>query len=416
MTKDEGNPMAMVRNYLTESGGDQVRGMLQAMAQMLMSGEADAMCGAAYGERSEDRTNTRNGYRYRDWDTRTGTINLAIPKLREGSYYPEWLLEPRRRSEKALTQVIAEAYVNGVSTRRVEKLAKAMGIETMSKSQVSELAKSVDQMVEDFRNRPLENGPYTYIWLDATYVKAREHHRVASVAVVVAIGVNVLGCREILGIDVITTEDGSGWLAFLRGLVARGLSGVQLAISDAHNGIQSALRAVFPGTAWQRCRAHFMRNVLSRIPRSAQDMVASLVRTIFAQGDRDQVHTQFDVVVAKLKEIKFVEAADMLTEAKDDILAFAEFPKEHWKQIWSNNPLERLNKEIKRRTDVVGIFPSRPAVIRLIGAVLTETNDEWAEGKRYMNPTVLAKARLLVIDGDAQAKEEKSDEKQKAVG
>jgi transposase-like protein len=307
-------------------------------------------------------------------------------------------LEPRRRAERALTQVVAECYVRGVSTRRVEGLVRTLGIEHLSKSQVSRMAKDLDEEVAAFRSRPLDAGPYTYVWLDAMFVKVREAGRIQSVAVVIATGVNADGHREVLGIDVITTEDGAGWLAFLRGLVARGLSGVQLVISDAHPGLIDAIASTL-GATWQRCRTHFMRNLLTRVPKSSQGFVASIVRTIFAQPDADQVWAQHARVVEQL-EARFPEAARLLVEAGPDVLAFTSFPKEHWRQVWSNNPQERLNRELRRRTDVVGIFPNRDAVVRLVGAVLAEQHDEWAVARRYMAVEHLVRARMKVIDGE----------------
>jgi transposase-like protein len=393
------NPLAWLRKHLDDEGGnDLIREMLKAFAEQLMSAEADALCGAAWGERSEERTNRRNGYRARTFDTRAGTIELDIPKLRSGSYFPDWLLEPRRRAERALVAVVAQCYLEGVSTRRVEDVARALGIERLSKSQVSEMAKALDAMVEAFRNRPLDAGPYTYVWVDALVQRVREDGRVQNVAVVLATGVNAEGKREVLGVDVITAEDGAGWTAFLRGLVARGLSGVQLVVSDAHEGLKAAIAAVLPGASWQRCRTHAMRNLLSKVPRSAQPFVATLVRTVFAQPDAESTWAQLDRVVDQLQG-KFAEVATALVDMAPDLLAFTAFPKEHWRQIWSNNPQERLNKELRRRTDVVGIFPNRAAVIRLVGAVLAEQNDEWLVARRYMSPELLAKARLRVIEG-----------------
>jgi len=392
--------ISFLRNKLESSEIDLPRELLKSIAEALMSAEVDALCGASYGERSEGRENRRNGYRMRDWDTRVGSINLAIPKLRQGSYFPEWLLEPRRRAEKALAQVVTEAYVRGVSTRRVEGLVQTLGLERMSKSQVSELASELDDMVESFRTRPLDQGPYTYVWLDALFVKCREGGRTVNVALVIATGVNVDGYREILGMDIMTTEDGAAWTAFLRSLVARGLNGVQLVVSDAHEGLKNAIAAVLPGAAWQRCRTHFMRNLLTRVPKAHHDPVATLVRSIFAQPNAEEVRSQYRVVIERLEESGFSAAAQLLDEAEAELTAFAAFPKQHWKQIWSNNPQERLNKEVRRRTDVVGIFPNRDSVIRLVGAVLAEQNDEWAVTRRYMNPNLLAKARLNVVDGD----------------
>jgi transposase-like protein len=395
------NPLAWLRKHLDDEGGnDLVREMIRAFAEQLMSAEADALCGAAWGERSEERTNRRNGYRPRVFDTRAGTIELAIPKLRSGSYFPDWLLEPRRRAERALVAVVAQCYLEGVSTRRVEDVARALGIASLSKSQISDMARSLDAMVEAFRSRPLDAGPYTYVWVDALVQRVREDGRVQNVAVVCATGVNAEGRREVLGVDVITVEDGAGWTAFLRGLVARGLSGVQLVVSDAHEGLKAAIAAVLPGATWQRCRTHAMRNLLSKVPRSAQPFVATLVRTVFAQPDAASTWAQLDRVVDQLQG-RFAEVAAALVDMAPDLLAFTAFPKEHWRQIWSNNPQERLNKELRRRTDVVGIFPNRAAVIRLVGAVLAEQNDEWLVARRYMGPELLAKARLRVIDGDA---------------
>jgi transposase-like protein len=270
----------------------------------------------------------------------------------------------------------------------------------MSKSQVSELAKNLDSKVAQFRNRPLDGGPYTYVWLDALFHKVREGGRVVSVATVVATGVNTEGHREVLGLDVISAEDGAGWTAFLRGLVARGLSGVALVVSDAHEGLKNAIAAVLDGASWQRCRTHAMRNLLTRVPKAAQPMVATLVRTIFAQPDAAQVHAQFNRVIDQLRT-QFPTTAEFLIDTEADLLAFSLFPGEHWRQIWSNNPQERLNKELRRRTDVVGIFPNRAACIRLVGAVLAEQHDEWAVARRYMSPESLAKAQMHVVDGDA---------------
>ena len=381
-----------LRKQLEDASPDLLRAMVKEMAEALMSAETDALCGAPYGERSPERVNRRNGYRERDWDTRVGSIELAVPKLREGSYFPDWLLERRRRAEQAFVSVIADAYLAGVSTRRVEKLVQQLGVERMSKSQVSRLAKSLDQIVEDFRNRPLDGAPYAYVTFDALQVKCREGGRTVNVCVVHAVGVNRDGYRESLGLDVVTSEDGASWLAFLRSLVARGLSGVKLVTSDAHRGLVDAIAATLPGAAWQRCRTHATRNLLTRVPKSAQSFVATMVRTIFAQPDADMVREQHRRIVDHLAT-RFPEAAALLEEAETDLLAFTAFPKEHWRQLWSNNSLERLNKEIRRRTDVVGIFPDRPSVIRLVGAVLAEQNDEWAvASRRYLSVESLAKA------------------------
>ena len=392
--------LAWLRKQVEQADTDLLREMVKLFCERLMGEEADAICGAPYGERSEERMNRRNGYRTRAWDTRTGTIDLAVPKLREGSCFPDWLLEPRRRAERAFVQVVVESYVRGVSTRRVEGLVRTLGIERISKSRVSQMATELDSAVEAFRTRPLDAGPYTYVWLDALNQKVREAGRIANVACVVATGVNAQGAREILGLDLHTSEDGAGWTAFLRGLVARGLSGVRLVISDAHPGLVDAIASTLPGASWQRCRTHFLRNLLTKVPKSAGPFVATLVRSVFAQPDAAAVHAQFDRVLEQLAE-RVPAAAEMLHDAGPDILAFTSFPFAHGKQIWSNNPQERLNKEIRRRTDVVGIFPDRVSVIRLVGMVLCEQHDEWAVVRRYMSSESLAKARLEVIDGEA---------------
>jgi transposase-like protein len=369
--------------------------MISNFAGVLMDAEVDALCGAEYGARSPERTNSRNGYRGRRWDTRAGSIELAIPKLRTGSYFPEWLLERRRRAEQALVQVVAECYVRGVSTRRVDGLVRTLGIESLSKTQVSAMAKSLDATVDAFRNRPIDSGPYCYLWIDALVQKCREGGRVVNVALICATAVNRDGQREILGMDVITAEDGAAWTAFLRSLVARGLAGVELVISDDHKGLKQAIGAVLLGASWQRCRAHFMRNLLTRIPKSAQTMVATLVRTVFAQPDAESTWAQLQRVVQQLEE-RFPEAAHLLADAAPDVLAFTGFPKPHWRQIWSNNPQERLNKELRRRSDVVGIFPDRAAIIRLLGAVLAEQHDEWAVTRRYMSAESLTASNTAI--------------------
>src|SRR2546427_7620256 len=383
---------------LAEADTDLLREMVKLFCEQLMRAQADAICGADYGEGSAERVNRRNGYRERAWDTRAGTIELAVPKLREGSYFPEWLLEPRRRAERALVQVVAECYVRGVSTRRVEGLVAHLGIERMSKSRVSEMAKELDAAVEAFRNRPLDGGPYTYVWLDALTQKVREGGRIVNVAALVATGVNAAGYREILGLDIVTSEDGAGWLAFVRSLVARGLSGVRLVVSDAHPGLVDAIASTLPGASWQRCRTHFLRNLLAKVPKSAGPFVATLVRSIFAQPDATAVGEQFSRVCDQLGE-RFPQAAQMLADAGADILAFTPFPQGQWNQIWSNNPQERLNKEIRRRTDVVGIFPDRAAVVRLVGAVLAEQHDEWlVASRRYLSAESLKTAQVAAIE------------------
>jgi putative transposase len=389
----------LLGTHLESASPDVLKSLVKTFADALMSAEADALCGAGYGERTSERTNSRNGYRHREWDTRAGTIDLAIPKLRSGSYFPDWMLEHRRRAEQALVSVVATSYLLGVSTRRMEKLVEQLGVKSLSKSQVSEMARHLDAQVEAFRNRPLDAGPYTFVWTDALVIKVREHGRTVNVHALVAVGVNADGGREVLGLDVASDEDGAGWLAFLRSLTARGLSGVRLIISDAHRGLVSAIGAALPGAQWQRCRTHYLRNLLVKVPKSAQPWVATLVRTIFDQPDATAVHAQFERVLDSIAQ-KFPAAAEHLDDAHGDLLAFTAYPRELWRQIWSNNPQERLNKEIRRRTDVVGIFPNRDAIIRLVGAVLAEQTDEWVEGRRYMGLEILTKARVTSINAE----------------
>ncbi|MDA8392167.1 MAG: IS256 family transposase [Actinomycetota bacterium] len=376
---------------------DLPRAMLAAFAEALMSAQASMQCNAGYGERTDERENSRNGYRVRPWDTRVGTVDLAIPKLRQGVYSPEFLLQPRRRAEQALIAVVCQAYVEGVSTRRVDDLVKAMGIEGISKSEVSRMAAELDQKVAEFRDRPLDAGPYRYLWIDALTQRVREGGRVVNVSAVIATACNAEGRREIVGFDIVTTEDTEAWTAFLRSLVARGLSGVELIISDAHGGIKAAIGTVFAEASWQRCRTHFMANLASRVPKTTWPMIATLVRSIFEQPDRETTWSQLGDVVDKLTEAGFNDVAVYLLDAADDILAFSSFPVEHWQKIRSNNPQERLNKEIRRRTDVVGIFPNRKAVIRLVGALLAEQTDEWAIAKRYMGVESLRTDRIASV-------------------
>ncbi|NRQ40894.1 IS256 family transposase [Nonomuraea sp. NN258] len=400
MTADNSMPPTQWLAQQIQTGDpDLLRSMVKTMAETLMSAEADTLCGAEYGERSDERINRRNGYRTREWDTRAGSIELAIPKLRSGSYFPNWLLERRRRAEQALISVVATSYLLGVSTRRVDRLVEQLGIKHISKSQVSQMATLLDEQVEAFRTRALDAGPYSFVWLDALTQKVREGGRIINVHVLVATAVNADGRREVLGLDVTSAEDGAGWLAFLRSLIARGLTGVQLVISDCHAGLRAAIGATLPGAAWQRCRAHYLRNLLTVVAKRSQPFVATLVRTIFDQPEAASVRAQHAWVVQTL-EAKHPAAAEHLDAARDDLLAFAAFPREIWSQLWSNNPQERLNKEIRRRTDVVGIFPDRPAIIRLIGAVLAEQTDEWVEARRYIGLDILAKARIRVIPGD----------------
>jgi putative transposase len=387
-------PGMQFEETLASASPDVLREMVRGFAQRMMDADVEVRCNAGYGEVTPERVNSRNGYRLREWDTRAGTIELAIPKLRQGTYYPEFL-EHRRRAERALASVVATSYLLGVSTRRVEKLAASLGVTGLSKSQVSLMAAELDEMAEGFRSRPLDAGPYTFMWIDALTQKVREGGRTVNVHALIATAVNADGKREILGIDVASSEDGAGWLAFLRGLVARGLSGVQLVTSDCHQGLRDAIASVLPGAAWQRCRTHYHRNLLTRVPKTAQPWVSTLVRTIFEQPDAASVRAQHAQVVTAL-EAKFPRAAAHLDDARDDILAFTAFPREVWRQIWSNNPQERLNKEVRRRTDVVGIFPGRDAIIRLVGAVLAEQNDEWTEARRYMGPEILAACQRAI--------------------
>jgi len=379
----------LLRKAMIEQDAGFLKEGLRVLSQALMEMEVEEHVGAARHERSAGRVGQRNGYRERSWDTRVGTVQLKVPRVRDGGYFPS-LLEPRRRAERALAAVVQEAYVNGVSTRKVDDLVKALGIGGISKSRVSELCEELDGEVERFRNRPLE-GTYPYVWVDATYVKARQDGRVNSVAVVIAVGVKgETGEREILGLDVGPSEDGAFWTSFLRSLVARGLSGVRLVTSDAHQGLKGAIEAVLQGASWQRCRVHFMRNALSLVPKAAQQMVGATIRTVFAQPDAESAREQWRRVADGFRS-RFPRLAALMDGAEEDVLAYAAFPQEHWQKIWSNNPLERVNKEVKRRTNVVGIFPNEAAVIRLVGAVLSEQHDEWQVSKRYFSAGSLAK-------------------------
>ncbi|HEY6495570.1 MAG TPA: IS256 family transposase [Trebonia sp.] len=383
-----------LHEHLDQASPDLLREMVRSFAQALMGAEAEAVCGAGYGERSDDRTNTRNGYRSREWDTRAGSIDLQVPKLRQGSYFPGWLLERRRRAEAALVSVVATSYLLGVSTRRVEKLIQQLGITSLSKSQVSEMARDLDAQVEAFRTRPLDAGPYTFVAADALVLKVREAGRTVNVHAMIATGVNAEGYREILGLQVSSAEDGAGWLAFFRDLTARGLSGVALVTSDAHRGLTAAIGATLPGAAWQRCRTHYAANLMAVTPKAAWGGVRALLHSVYDQPDADAVRAQFDRVLDSLGD-KLPQVTAHLDEARADILAFAAFPKEVWRQVWPDNPQERLNREIRRRTDVVGIFPARDALIRLVGAVLAEQHDEWTEMRRYIGLDVLARCRQV---------------------
>jgi len=382
MAKESMNVSEWLRKVADGADEDFLREAVRMMAQGLMELEVSDMTGAAYGQRSPERTNYRNGYRDRTWDTQAGAVELKIPKLREGSYMPS-LLEARRRIDKAMLAVIQEAYVKGVSTRKVDDIVKALGMTGISKSSVSRMCVELDEVITSFLSRPLLS-PCPYLWLDATYHKVREGGHVISMATVIAIGVTETGEREILGCAVGPSEDGAFWTEFLRTLVRRGLKGVRLAISDAHEGLKGAIAKVLTGASWQRCRVHFMRNALSLVPKGAQDMVAAAIRTIFAQPEKTLAHKQLERVADGLGE-RFPRVSELLTAAAEDILAYAAFPREHWRKIYSTNPLERLNKEIKRRTQVVGIFPNRTSLLRLTGALLLEQHDEWAIARRYLS-------------------------------
>ncbi|MGH7746678.1 MAG: IS256 family transposase [Candidatus Dormibacteria bacterium] len=373
---------SMALTDLAEKGPDVdlLREMLEFGTQRLMELEVTNRCGAPYGERGVPRENSRNGYRNRTWETRAGSIDLNIPKLRQGSYFPGFL-EPRRTAEKALVAVIQEAYIQGISTRSVDELVKAMGMTGISKSQVSRLCADIDERVHAFLDRPIE-GDWPYVWIDATYVKVRSAGRIVSVAVIIAVGVNTDGTREILGMAVGPSEAEPFWTEFLRSLSRRGLRGVKLVISDAHVGLKAAIAKVFKAT-WQRCRVHFMRNALAYAGKGQRQMVLALINTVFAQETADAARAQWRIVSDQLRE-KFPKLSAMLDDAEPDVLAYMDFPKAHRTQIASTNPLERLNAEIKRRTNVVGIFPNDASIVRLVGALLLEQNDEWQLQRRYM--------------------------------
>jgi putative transposase len=390
------DPARLLEEQLAQASPDLLRELLGTFINTLLSAEADVVCGAEYGTVSEERTNRRNGYRHRDFDTRAGTVDVAVPKLRQGSYFPDWLLERRKRAERALASVVATCYLLGVSTRRMDKLVRSLGITGLSKSQVSEMARDLDDHVEQFRTRRLD-GPFTFVAADALVLKVREGGRVVGVHALVATGVNGDGHREILGLHVTTSEDGAGWLAFFRDLVARGLRGVRLVTSDAHAGLVAAIGATLTGASWQRCRTHYAANLMSATPKNSWGWVKALLHSVYDQPDAEAVHAQFDRVVDALTE-KLPHVAAHLETARADILAFTAFPKEIWRQIWSNNPNERLNREIRRRTDVVGIFPDRGSIIRLVGAVLAEQHDEWAEGRRYLGLDVLTRSQTVTTE------------------
>jgi putative transposase len=383
MTDDR---MALLALIEKRADADLVREMLAFAAERLMELEVESRTGVPAGARSPERLNHRNGYRERPWDTRVGRVDLAIPKLRKGSYLPSFL-EPRRTAEKALTAVIQEAYIHGVSTRAVDDLVKAMGASGISKSQVSRLCAEIDERVNAFLARPIE-GDWPYLWIDATYLKARQAGRIVSTAVIIAVGVNTDGRREVLGIATGASEAEPFWKAFLRSLADRGLRGVKLVIADDHKGLRAAAAKVFHATH-QRCRVHWMRNALPHVPPKQRPAVVALLKTIFAQDTAEAAHAQWKQVADTLRE-RFSKLAELMDGSRDDVLAYMAFPREHWAQIASTNPLERLNGEIKRRSDVVGIFPNELAVIRLVGALMLEQNDEWAVSRRYMSLESLA--------------------------
>ena len=367
---------------LAEKGADAdfIRQTLQHALQRLMEMDVEALCQAAYGERSDERINNRNGYRDRAYETRAGKVDLKIPKLRSGSYFPGFL-EPRRTAEKALTAVIQEAYIQGISTRSVDELVKAMGMTGVSKSQVSRLCEEIDERVQAFLGRPIE-GDWPYLWIDATYVKSRQAGRVVSVAVIIAVAVNTDGVREILGVATGPSEAEPFWTEFLRGLTRRGLRGVKLVISDAHEGLKAATSKVLK-TTWQRCRVHFIRNALAHVGKGQRQAVLAMINTIFVQESAEAASGQWRTVADQLRA-KFSKLAAMMDDAEYEVLSFMSFPKAHRTQIHSTNPLERLNAEVKRRTNVIGIFPNDRAIIRLVGALMLEQNDEWSLQRRYM--------------------------------
>jgi len=379
--------MALLELAEKHADGGFLKELGQWTLQRLMEIEVDSRCGAGRHERSADRVNQRNGYRDRRLETRLGTMELQIPKLRSGSYFPSFL-EPRRLSEQALVAVVQEAYVKGISTRKVDDLVQALGMSGISKSQVSRLCEGIDERVQSFLERPLE-GEWPYLWLDATYLKSREAGHVVNRALVVAIGVNQEGRREVLGMACGPAETEAFWLEFLRGLTRRGLKGVRLVISDAHEGLKAAAAKALHAT-WQRCRVHFMRNALAHVPRQQHQMVAAVIRTAFVQDNQAEAARQWREAADKLRA-RFPKLGDLMDDAEVDVLAFMGFPKDHWKQLASTNPIERLNKEIKRRSRVVGLFPNDASIMRLVGALLVEQTEEWHLTRRYMSNESLAR-------------------------
>ena len=391
------DPAGLLGEALAEASPDLMRSLLQSIINALLSADADAVVGAEWGRPTPGRAAQRNGYRHRPLDTRVGTIDVAVPKLRTGSYFPEWLLDRRKRAESALITVVADCYLAGVSTRRMDKLVKALGIDSLSKSQVSRMAADLDSIVEDFRHRPLgDAGPFTFVTADALTMKVREGGRVINAVVLLATGVNGDGHREVLGMRVATSETGPAWNEFFADLIARGLSGVRLVTSDAHAGLREAIAANLPGASWQRCRTHYAFNLMGVTPKSMWPAVKAMLHSVYDQPDAPAVLAQFDRLLDYVDD-KLPAVFEHLDHARADLLAFTSFPKEIWTQIWSNNPTERLNKEIRRRTDAVGIFPTRDAIVRLVGAVLAEQTDEWAEGRRYLGLDVLARSRMNIV-------------------
>jgi putative transposase len=387
-------PIVALQEYLRNVGmeldGDFLREGIAVLTRLLMELEVSQQIGAERYQRSEKRQAYRNGYRERPWETRVGEIPLRIPKLRSGHFFPSFL-EPRRRAERALLAVVQMAYVKGLSTRKVDELVQALGLTGVDKSKVSRICKELDEAVAAFRNRPLE-AEYPYLWLDALYLKVRQNHRIVSMAVVIAIGVRETGEREILAVDIGASEEEAFWTAFLRELAGRGLKGVELVVSDAHQGLKRAVATVLAGAAWQRCRVHFMRNVLAHVPKADKAIVAAAIRTVFAQPNQEAARQQMAEVVAAMKP-RWPKAAAVLVKGEDEVLTYMMFPMEHWTRIYSTNPLERLNREVKRRTDVVCIFPDADSVLRLVGSILIEAHDEWQAGRRYFSLDSMRKLR-----------------------
>ena len=412
------DPHGLLRHALGEASPDLMRDLLQNTINMLLFADADLVAGAEYGRPSETRTAQRNGYRHRELDTRVGTLDVAVPKLRTGTYFPHWLLERRKRAEAALITVVADCYLAGVSTRRMAprmhasrtshpgpQLVKTLGIDGLSRSQVSRMASELDEQVKTFRHRPLgEAGPFTFVAADALTMKVREGGRVINTVVLVATGVNNDGHRECLGMQVATSETEAAWNTFFADLVARGLTGVRLVTSDAHRGLVEAIAANLPGTAWQRCRTHYAANLMATCPKAAWPAVKAGLHAVYDQPDAASVNDQFDRLLEQTSE-RLPEVADHLAAAREVLLAFTAFPKEIWRQIWSNNPQERLNREIRRRTDAVSIFPTRGAITRLVGAVLAEQTDEWLEGRRYLGLDVLRRSQLHLVATPTDTKE-----------